>query len=832
MVFKYLIFLEILSHLYVSAPLLRPSYQPHIPESKKLEVKFTRDGDPMIIKSDRPLDEVFTSHPAYEVNSTMIKDSRKKKQELSNYNPMIEPDPPVLHLPAEPIVIERPYIVREHQDEPEVEAEPEIKDDYVAFVSPFQKRDGITDPILNVFKSIQGNLYGQNRYDDPDLEEVSQNLKILETDLEKALEEKNSEASSTMDSKTVRMIESYLKHVDYIHKRQQGKIMNEKPDLPDWYYYVPPEVDPRDATDPNLFLDEDIQKRLEELHKEIDIIDQTMDNYRRAGGYEQVLSDLSREKFEKFESIDRLEMGFYEEENVKETENLVELEQKEEELRNSGSDDGTLANIEQNEGVLIMEKDQTAENIAAVRLRGLRSRYLQIQEDLSMASSQDLSTSQLQRLKDEKQSIINQETALIDKVDVERLQELENELKIITEKESMLLNQQGTFNQMNELEHTKEAIVLREEEIKKQIKEPTPDAVNEIIRNYDNSVNGQNSNNSSVEYFVNEKSSTEVPYSSIHSKIDVDGHVKVVNFENQVAYQPSTQQLLDQYNSLRGGSSDESDPNKEILQKVVQGVLSDPLELRLSKIDSYNHLADAKKQLNVLSNVYHICFANLPNTSESFDSSSQDMHENIKILQQLRTSDETFTKHSHEIETELYFLTQELGELNLDLDGMLSFYDLKDEYNSTVSVYTTNNLEYQQHKMKLDSIVQLYKNGVDQLKKDTNTLQTLNKLLELQFDLIALKKSDSGIDEVKKVDIASTVLRKINVIRNELANVIDEMKGIVDQIDKDRDTVKKLLADLSVLSKNASVNSSEKSSHSGVKIIMTWIFALVLVSII
>lgn len=826
--FKYLILLEIFLNFYSCAPLLRSSYKPGRPESQKLEVKFTRNGGPINIETDKHLDGIFSSHPAFAVNHTTLKDSSNKKKQLANSSPMFEPDPPVLHPPAEPIVIEKSYTVREII-EPEVI--PQIND-YVAFVPPFQKNEGVTDPILDVVKSIQGTVYKPQGNGSPDQAEVYQNLKLLEQDLHEALEQSNNQAPIEMSPRTVKMIMSYLEHVDYMHKVQQGQPVDEKPELPDWYYEPPPVENTVEMTDLNSFLSDDIKARLEEIHKEIDDINQTLENYRKSGGSPDKIEELIGEKNERLEKIDRLELGMSEEKQEKLTQELDQLEQQEEQMRADNSDDSSLSQIEKQEEEIMIERDENKEEIAAIQLRGLKNRLLQVQTELSVVSGHDVANSQIDELEALKQNILEQEAEIVDKIDSERLEILENELKSINEKIELIENEENTSHQLHQLEHTKQAIIIQEDNIRNQLQEPTQDATKEILMDFENT-SKMNAVLHAVPFSPYENS-VQVNYHGVNvhqTKIDLDGSSHSTknnpnNYNQQLDSQLRAAQPKQQQSLLRTSGYTAVPP-----KVTAAELLKDPLDLKFCNIDNYAKLDHVKGQLDILLAMYTVSFSTVPNDSELQNSQTPDLHANMKLLQEIRTAGQVFDKYAEEIDSELYFLGEELSDLNLSLEGMLSFYDLKDEYNATIPPETSKNADYYQHRMKLEIQVQTYKAQINQTIRDTNTLATLNKFLKSQFELLELKKADSGIDEVKKVDIVPVATKKINVVRNEIKTILNEMKNNLINVENDRKTVNKLIEDLNVMSKSASMVNLTDSSKGLKRSYLTGAFA-VLVAVI
>lgn len=830
MKFKYFLFLEIFISIIDCSVLLKLIETPTVPESKKLEVKFTRNGGPMSISTEYPLNEVVTNFPAYSVNSVMIKDSRKQAKQAVNSSPFIESDPPVLYPPSEPIVIEKEYIVK-NIETVITPKEPEVSEPQLPQLPQYAE---LNQSLAEIIKSMQGHIDQFSSVKDSENAQVYSNLKTLETDLEKALDESKMQTPIQMESRTVKSIMSYLEHLEYMHNVKQGKTMKDKPELPEWYYK--PE-EPADILSDDFLQSDQTKLRIVELKGQIDVISEQLESYRQSGKQLDKINDLQDKKYDLNNRIERLELGMPE--TDEELQDLESLEAKETQLRDAGAEDSIIAQVEHMEGEVIMENDLVQEQTAGAQISRLKNRLLQIQSDLSVVSNNVSAQTEVQHLQAEESDIIRQEAEIISETDVNRLNELNAELNRINQKEALLRTQPNTTEQIDEFEHTKEAIITKEEQIKHQMKEPTPQAVEEILHDFADSPKFQ------AVFHAHPVTVSDERYnpiyheeSKVHSKIDIDGQIHVVDNKKQIDHPNSQSDYEDIKDAIEAQemalplethqpASEEYTVNDQNRHPMLD-LLKEPLDLKFSQIDNYKKFDHLIQQLNTLSAIYEISFSSMPSTSQLPDYATVDLQANIKLLQKLRTANEVFSKYKSNIDDEVEYLAEELTDLNLSFEGMLGFYDLRDEYDETRTNESNSNIEYLDKHIKLNSEANVYKTDINELARDSNTLNSLHKLLSIQLDSIVMKKTDTGIDEVKKVDGVIGTIKKINIVRKEIDNIIKEMKAIAAKVIVERKKVESMIDDLSLVSKGVRAAIESGVGDSGVNIYVTGFVTLLI----
>ena len=814
MIFKYLSLLEIFSLMCYSLPLLQSSRKSGLPESKKFEVDFSRNGGPVEIKTENPLDEVKTDYPAYNVNSLQIKDTRKKNESLAHLGEADKKNLPVLYPPAEPIVIEKAYKVRKPQktgkknkSKAKQKNHPGSKNShakqsdltYIAYVGDEHESEIPGDSLVSSMSSAENKIQGYHQKTNETHDEILQNLKLLEEDLVAALRQSQMETSIQMNPRTIKMIMAYLEHIDYIHNLKNGKPAGDKPVLPNWYTEAPPQEEMHESGADMLQLGDPKGKR-DHLTKELAKVNEQLKRYYESGGHEEEIEELLERKDELEDKIEKLEVALDEEEEVKESSNLVKLEDEEEQLRTNKADDKEIAKVMREEDEVVFKKDSVKEHKAGAKVRRLRNRMLQVQSDLDTLAMHSGSKKDINQLEEEKKAILAQERDIINEVDEERLNDLEAELAYINNKEESLQNQPNTLNQINELEHSKAAIIGKEDTIRHQMEEPTEVAVEEVFKSFTTTPKVQSTVNSLSYDSSDEDKGLTHEDRDYQAKIDVDGRFHVYPSEDN----GTIRSYQNGGNSLEVEDRDQYDSQE---QTPMQSLLNEPLDLKFTFIDGYAKLDHLMQQFNVIGAIYTVSLSSIPDEKEITGHTKNGLHDNIKLLQKLRMANEAFSKYKPKIDDELYFLIEELNDLNLSLDGMLSFYDLHDQYDQSRTPNSTQNNEYLAQHMKLSAQAQVYKSQIDQLTKDANTLNSLHKLIFTQLDAVAMKNADTGVDEVKKVDMAIGTIKKINIVRKEIDSIVKEMKNQVRDISTERKNIAGLVEELNLLSRDVHINS-------------------------
>ena len=322
----YQIFCMLFLFSFINSSIVLKEKEKHIvPESNKLQIQFSRTGEPMKISTNNQIDNI-KSHNInnIHIDAPNVPDEHLKQHHTNTYDN---------HNMDNHINV--------HDIEPEHEKhniENEFYEDY-----DFDNNSEMEN-IFGIFHDLTENLetghlaeYGEK--DKKDIVAYNQ-LEELEDELNNVLNEKDGHGVK-VDPKVLKTMISYLEHLDYIHQNEvTGGDLTNPPKLPDHFRAKPrpitindtniddiPELNglPEDVGDDKV---DDLEKNIDELEKQLENIKKNKEGEENENEEEsEEIADLKEEK-ENLEDEQNTEETIKnhdesEEENNKEIEELT-----------------------------------------------------------------------------------------------------------------------------------------------------------------------------------------------------------------------------------------------------------------------------------------------------------------------------------------------------------------------------------------------------------------------------------------------------------------------------------------------------------------------------
>ncbi len=379
--------LLIFGSIYESTIVLKEKSNHIVPESNKLEIQFSRNGGPVAIETENIIEKIDTDGTMVNVNGPDSVGHQSSQSKSQSYQTIYDG----------PQYDQNHEIHQNHENlqtlQPQHHTEEPVYDEHQEMLNHFA-----ASMIENAMKPLTK--------DEAHLNSAYNQLDELQGELSEALKDSGGKMPVMIDPKVLKTLISYLEHLDYIHKKEEGDQSNSlPPKVPDHLRASDVEMEishhgegsgseelshSEESEDPlakeQHEKEKENEERLKKLKYEIDELNSEIDQIKTTIHSEEELAELEQERDDMNDELEDEQELFAQEELENEIEKDIEkTEETKEEFEHKGEN---LELIEK----LAEEKIEMEENDLQVKSREeILENITKLDEEIVLIDNQILS---------------------------------------------------------------------------------------------------------------------------------------------------------------------------------------------------------------------------------------------------------------------------------------------------------------------------------------------------------------------------------------------------------------------------------------------------------